>query len=159
MPGLDAPQKPGPAPKHDYEQLWLEYSLLKRTQKITMQTFADQKGIPRNTLRIPFARLKRESQLAALKRRNPELLLLAQRKMRDYLLEEADRTPQKNRGGIGASDQARLAVDVFKVIADREGLSPQANIISIQNSNTANAIVAPLFNEDSEEFKKLLGAP
>ncbi len=60
---------------------------------------------------------------------------------------------------MSAQFKAQFSLEAMKAIADREGLSPQANVIQIQNNNTAqsNAAIVPIFAEQSADFKALLG--
>ncbi len=142
--------KPGPKPNFDYKALWFEFCAMKSKSPITYDQFAQLKGVNNNTLSVYFSQIKREEEMRIIRERNPELITLAQGRIRDALVSGA---------GVKEDQIASFSLDAYKAVADREGLSPQASIINITNSANAQAaaVAVPIFATNTDEFKNLLG--
>jgi hypothetical protein len=144
--------KPGPKPKHDYKALYLEFCAIRANSGITEKAYCAERGLNPTYTSSRFADLKREAEIAIFKRKNTEILVKAQQNVENALGDE----------GLPAEFQAKYSLETYKAVADREGLSPQANIINIQNSANAQAaaVIVPLFagsSEDEDDFRKLMG--
>lgn len=140
---------PGPPKKHNYEALYQEFLHLKTQGHLTLAEFCESRHLGMTQTSTQFAELKRQAELKIFRSRNTEILLVAQSKVSESL----------NNKKLPATFKANYALDSFKAIADREGMSPQAQTINIKNAATAigQAIIAPLFEQEPEEFKTLLG--
>src|SRR5271157_3146098 len=129
--------------KRDYKSLWEEYITIAKPAGLSSVQFCEQKKIPYSTVADNFAKLKREAEIAVFRAKNPELLLKAQANVENALnSDEVD---------------PRFSLKTLEVIADREGLSPAAQIINIQAQATAGFVLAPMFASPTNELKKLLG--
>lgn len=143
--------KRGPKPDHNYAELWYEYRKECIPGEITYEEFAKRRSINPNTIRTHFCKLKRAEQLALVGEQNPDLILLAQERIKRAL---------KSGEGVKEDAIAAFSLDAYKAVSDREGLSPQAQIINVtaQANAQSASVMAPIFGEPSEEMKKLMGA-
>lgn len=129
--------------KHDYEALYLEYRQLAKATSLPQYAFAKQKGIHAVTLSKQFAAIKRGLQMDAFKTRNPGILLKAQAKV-NAALDDPELDP-------------KFALETYKAVADREGLSPAAVTVALQNNVAVSVTIPPIFPEDfSKELKGML---
>jgi hypothetical protein len=132
-----------PGRNHNYKALWLEYLSAYKSEGKTQVEFCKDKDLEPTMISRHFAELKREAQIDLFKRRNTGILLKAQSNVHKAL--EADQV------------KPEFSLDAYKAIADREGLSPQAQIINIQNQATAGVVLAPFFSQPDDDLKNLLG--
>lgn len=129
--------------KYDYEELYLEYRQLAKATGLTQRAFAEQKGVHYVTLSKNFATVKRTLQMETFKRRNPAILLKAQAKV-EAALNDPEVDP-------------KFALETYKAVADREGLSPAAVTVALQNNVAVSVTIPPIFPEDfSKELKGML---
>jgi hypothetical protein len=129
--------------KYDYEELYLEYRQIAKATSLTQRAFAEQKGLHPVTLSKQFAAIKRNIQMDAFKTRNPGILLKAQAKV-NAALDDPELDP-------------KFALETYKAVADREGLSPAAVTVALQNNVAVNVSIPPIFPEDfSKELKGML---
>lgn len=140
---------PGPRPKFNYEELYQEFCHLKSVKELTLNDFAAERNLNASNLSTRFAEFKRQAQLNIFRGRNPEILVKAQSNVSEAL----------ENGKLKPQFRAEFALNTLKAIADREGMSPQAQIINIKTMAAAigQAITVPLFGEEPEQFKELLG--
>ena len=133
--------------RHNYEELYFEYLALKSATKLELMDFAKQKNINYSQLSRNFNDIKRSQDLEAFRLKNPTILLQAQANV-ERALQTVKLKPEF---------KASYSLDALKAIADREGLSPAASVINIQNTNTQNTALVPLFAGESPDLKQLLG--
>ena len=130
-------------PKHDYEALYLENRQLAKATGMTQRAFAESKGIHYVTISKQFTIIKRGLQMDAFKTRNPGILLKAQAKV-NAALDDPELDP-------------KFALETYKAVADREGLSPAAVTVALQNNVAVSIAIPPIFPEDfSKELKGML---
>lgn len=131
------------AAKYDYDELYLEYRQLAKATALTQREFAEQKGVHPVTLSKQFAAIKRNIQMDAFKTRNPGILLKAQAKV-NAALDDPELDP-------------KFALETYKAVADREGQSPAAVTVALQNNVAVSVTIPPIFPEDfSKELKGML---
>lgn len=130
-------------PKYDYDELYLEYRQLAKSTALTQREFAISKEIHPVTLSKQFAAIKRNIQMDAFKTRNPGILLKAQAKV-NAALNDPELDP-------------KFALETYKAVADREGQSPAAVTVALQNNVAVSVTIPPIFPEDfSKELKGML---
>jgi hypothetical protein len=142
----------GPIPKYDYEALYEEFVHARSIGKVkTLGEFAALSKLNKHKLSQRFSEIKRDIQMKEFRRKNPALLLAAQRNIIKAL----------ETGNKDNDYQARISLEALKIIADREGLSPQANIINVKaEATTATGIfIAPMFSakQDNDDLKSFFG--
>lgn len=123
--------------KYDYEALYDEFYRDKAKTGMTQYAFAESKGIHPKQLCRAFGQIKREIQMQAFKHKNPRLLLKAQRNL-EKALDDPEADP-------------RLSLEAYKAVSDREGLSPNAVNVAIQNNMTTIIKVQPILAASEDD--------
>ena len=149
----------GATPKIDWEQAFDAWILvIKPKGELTQATYAKQLGVQETHLSRRFAEIKRERTMAAINSKMPQVM----RKSLKQVDEALDATQVQNDKGdwidVDPMAKGKLALDIFAKLADRQGMSPQANLITIQqNTQTNTFIIQPMFHsEQNQEETKLL---
>ena len=136
---------------HDYKAIWTQYLQLKADNPgYTIRQFAEtRKDLSYDYIQQKFAVFNREAKIAVFHERNLEILEKSQTNIVNSL----------SNTELDPEFQAKHSLEAYKAVSDREGQSPQAQVISIQNTASANAasITVPLFGGQPDEFKKLVG--
>ena len=147
-PPKKAPRTMGRPRAYDWRALWnlfkAEHS---RNPQLTQENFSKKMGVNASQASTNWAEFKRQEKLAQFRTKNTDLLLKSQDNI-ERALSDIE---------LDSKFQASFSLDALKAIADREGMSPQASILNITASANANAVSAPLFATESDDFKKLMG--
>lgn len=144
--------------KIDWDQAFDAWVLVIRPKgEMTQAEYAKSLGVNHTWLSHRFTEIEVERISNKAKGKMASVMAKSLEKM-DEGLDQMDSDPE-----VDSASKLRAANDAFKSTSDRLGLSPQANIISIQNTNQANAqsilTIPPMFQtpQDQEDLKQLLG--
>ncbi len=146
----------GAKPKLDWDSAFDEWVLVVKPKgDITQKAFALQKGVEPTHLSRRFHEIELDRTTNTAKSKMAHVMIKSLERV-DEALDELDEDEK-----VTASDKLRSANDSFKATADRMGLSPQAQIINIQQSNQANlsasVVIPPMIQSaDTEDFSKML---
>jgi len=147
----------GAKPKLDWDSTFDEWVLVVKPKgEITQKAFAIKKGVEPTHLSRRFHEIELDRTTNTAKSKMAHVMI----KSLDRVDEALDELDQDDK--VTAADKLRSANASFTSTADRLGLSPQANIINIQQSNQSNLnatfIIQPMFNDpDAEDLKNLVG--
>jgi hypothetical protein len=143
--------------KLDWEKAFDDWVMVFRPKgEITEKEYAKSLGISYTHLSHRFSEIRVQRISNKAKNKMAKVMIKSLNKM-DEGLDELDDDED-----VDAASKLRASSEAFKSTADRLGLSPQANVIQIQNNNQANAqtslTVQPMFqiDKDDDRFRKLL---
>jgi hypothetical protein len=121
-------RKSGIRPLHDYAELLAQFEADYRPYGRTLETFALERGIARQTLANAFTRERKRTAVQAFHSRNKALLLKAQRKVNEALDSDL----------LRPEFAAGFALKTMALVAERE----EPNPLLVQQTQV---VVPPLF--------------
>lgn len=150
----------GAKPKIDWQHAFDEYLTVYKPKGMRQKEFAKLKGVQPQWLSTQFTEIRRERTLQSVKSEMPKVMLKALRNVKEALDEEPDRSPSAVRKGISVEGKAKISIEAFKAMADREGMSPQAVTLNVQQNNMNKTLIAlpTMFSDNGNvsELKSLL---
>jgi len=135
---------PAVAKIEDWEAAYDAYMNTRAIHGVTQRDYAFELGVHENHLSTKFNEVKRNRIMQGIKGKMPEVLAKSLERMSeglDYMKQE---------------DMASVSTKVFSTLADRDGMSPQAQIINIQQRNSQNIVSVPLFEEGKKLAEEML---
>ncbi len=131
----------GAPPKLNWDDAFDEYLLVHKPNGMPQYEFAASKKVDANWLSSKFAEIRRQRRLQSVKNDMPKVMLKALRSVNEALDEEPDRSPSATRTGMSVGEKAKISIEAFKAMADREGMSPQAVTLNMQQINQNKSVV------------------
>jgi hypothetical protein len=127
----------------DWDLAYDQWILVHKPNGVKQQDYAKSLGANATWLSTRFNEIARNRIMLEIKGDMPKVLQKALKGMEEGL------------NYVDPKEQASVSSRVFSTIADRDGMSPQAQIINIQQKNSMAVVSVPLFEEGAERAKAM----